>query len=299
MKDPRIVVAIPCYNEEASIADVVRDFQRHLPEAEVHVFDNASTDRSAALAAEAGAVVHAVLRRGKGNVMRRVLGSFPVDALIIIDGDGTYLAEDARRLLAPVLEGRADMTVGDRLEKADRHALVEMHRFGNEVIVATINMAFGTAFKDVLSGYRCLGRRFIEEVPLLTPGFETEVELTLQALEDEMEILEVPVAYRSRPVNSCSKLRPYSDGWRIILTIAMLLRDHYPLRFHFAVGSLLFLTSAAVLFLRHGFVAAFLALLAFFVVGQGFLLNTIGTRFREFKQISLRLRRFDDERRGK
>ncbi|MBF0387037.1 MAG: glycosyltransferase [Candidatus Omnitrophica bacterium] len=295
----RIVVAIPCYNEEAAIVNVIADFQFNLPEAEIHVFNNASTDRSAELAAGAGAVVHEVCRRGKGNVMRQILNTFMADAIIIVDGDGTYLAKDARRLLAPVLAAKADMAVGSRLENADPTALVQMHRFGNEVIVSAINLAFGTSFEDVLSGYRCLSRRFVEEVPLLTPGFETEVELTLQALEDDMEIVEIPISYRSRAANSHSKLRPFADGWRIIITIAMLLRDHYPLRFHFGAGGFLFILAAALLLGQQVLMAAFLGLVGFMVIGQGFLLNTIGTRFREYKQVDLRLRRFEDERRRK
>jgi glycosyltransferase involved in cell wall biosynthesis len=227
----RVTVAIPCFNEAPTIAKVVSDFRARLPEAEVVVFDNDSTDGSAEKAREAGARVVREKRRGKGHVMQTILETVDADACVIVDGDDTYYAEDVESLLAPLLEDRADLVVGDRLAQADSIALTDLHRFGNRVILGIINLVFRTSFRDVLSGYRALNRNFMRTVPLITGGFETETELTLQALEKGMVIREVPIRYRARPVGSHSKLNPFADGYRILITMAVLLRNHRPLYF--------------------------------------------------------------------
>jgi glycosyltransferase involved in cell wall biosynthesis len=227
----RVTVAIPCYNEAPTIAKVVSDFRARLPLAEVVVFDNDSTDDSAEKARAAGARVVREKRRGKGHVMQAILETVDADACVIVDGDDTYYAEDAAALLAPLAEDRADLVVGDRLGQADSQALSDLHRFGNRVILAIINLVFRTSFRDVLSGYRAVNRNFMRTVPLITGGFETETELTLQALEKGMVIREVPVRYRARPAGSHSKLSPLADGYRILITMAVLLRNHRPLYF--------------------------------------------------------------------
>jgi glycosyltransferase involved in cell wall biosynthesis len=231
MSHPRVTVAIPCYNEAPTIAKVIADFRARLPEAEVMVFDNDSTDGSAEKARAAGARVVREKRRGKGHVMQSILETVDADACVIVDGDDTYYAEEVHALLAPVLEDRADLVVGDRLGQADSKALSDLHRFGNRVILAIINLVFRTSFRDVLSGYRVVNRNFMRTVPLITGGFETETELTLQALEKGMVIREVPVRYRARPEGSQSKLSPLADGYRILITMAVLLRNHRPLYF--------------------------------------------------------------------
>ncbi|MEW5894764.1 MAG: glycosyltransferase [Candidatus Omnitrophota bacterium] len=283
--DPHIAVAIPCCNEETTIREVIRDFKQALPDAAIHVFDNNSNDHSVQYASEEGAVIHMVPCRGKGRVMRKIFDSIRADALIIVDGDGTYVASEAHLLIKPVLEGKAEMTVGNRLEHAGREALAKMHLFGNHLIVKTINLAFGTSFQDVLSGYRCLSHKCCLEIPLLTSGFEVETELTLQALEEGLTILEIPVSYRPRPKNSRSKLRPFADGWKILLTIAKLLRDHQPLRVYTLMALILFclggLFAAARLLLW-----SLLMILTAVVLGAvGLVLSAIGTRFRELRQI--------------
>ena len=227
----RTTVAIPCFNEARTIDKVVKDFQAQLPEAEILVFDNASTDDSAERAREAGARVIREKRRGKGFVMQSVMENVDADVCVIVDGDDTYFAEDIEQLLAPVREDRADMVVGDRLATASSVALTNLHRFGNRVIQGIINGVFGTRFKDILSGYRVVNRNFMRSVPLITGGFETETELTLQALERGMVIEECPIRYRPRPEGSFSKLSPFSDGYRILITMAVLLRNHRPLYF--------------------------------------------------------------------
>jgi glycosyltransferase involved in cell wall biosynthesis len=235
----RITVAIPCFNEAPTIAKVVTDFRAQLPEAEILVFDNASSDDSAARAQAAGARVIREKRRGKGYVMQTILERVDADCCVVVDGDDTYFAEDVHELLKPVREDRADMVVGDRLREASRDALNDLHRFGNRAILGIINATFRTAFKDVLSGYRVLNRNFLRSVPLITGGFETETELTLQALEQGMLILEMPVRYRARPAGSFSKLSPFADGYRILLTMAVLLRNHRPLYFFSLIALLL------------------------------------------------------------
>jgi len=171
----RTTVAIPCYNEATTIAKVVSDFRKELPEAEILVVDNASSDDSGARAAAAGARVVREKRRGKGYVMQTILETVDADVCVIVDGDDTYFAEDVHQLLLPVTSDQADMVVGDRLKEASSVALNDLHRFGNRAILAIINMAFRTGFQDVLSGYRVMNRNFMDAVPLITGGFETEL----------------------------------------------------------------------------------------------------------------------------
>lgn len=297
----RVAVAVPCYNEALTIARVVRDFRRVLPEARVYVFDNHSTDDSAVRARRAGATVIPVPRPGKGNVMRAIFDSLDADVILIVDGDDTYDAADAPRLIEPVLRGQADMVVGDRLAAAQGDSFRWHRHLGNRLILWGINLMFGSRFRDILSGYRAVSRRLVETVPLLTPGFETETELTLQTLEEGLVIVEVPVAYRSRPEGSHSKLRAFRDGYRIMLTAAILLRDHYPLRLYGLISllSLLaavlsgliwsLLTDGRLALLVLGLTLLF-AFMAMFSLGVGLILSAIVSRFRELKQISRRQR---------
>lgn len=296
---PKIAIAIPCYNEEATIASVIRDFKKAVPEAAIHVFNNCSSDKSVALARAEGVAIHDVRRLGKGNVLRAIFDTVVADAVIVVDGDGTYSADEARQLLRPVLEAQADMVVGDRLTRADQTSLIHLRRIGNRLIVAAINFIFGTAYRDILSGYRVLSRRFIESVPLLTPGFETETEMTLQALEEGFEVVEIPVSYTSRPERSESKLRPFRDGWRIMMTVAMILRDHHPLRLYGFVGAASFGAALLTVFVKwvagthepvlSGLTAA-LIFIGLIALGMGLVLSAINTRLKEIKQIMRRHR---------
>jgi glycosyltransferase involved in cell wall biosynthesis len=240
----RVTVAIPCYNEAPTIAKVVADFRAQLPEAEIIVVDNASTDESAERARGAGARVVREKRRGKGHVMQTILETVTGDVCVIVDGDDTYFAEDVHTLLAPVAADEADMVVGDRLRDASSQALNDLHRFGNRAILGIINFFFRTRYRDILSGYRVMNRNFMRTVPLITGGFETETELTLQALETGMVIKEIPVRYRARPHGSFSKLSPFADGYRILITMAVLLRNHRPLYFFSILAVLLVLADA-------------------------------------------------------
>ena len=302
MSRVRVAVAIPCFNEAPTIAKVVSDFRARMPEAEILVFDNASTDGSAEKARAAGARVVREKRRGKGHVMQAILESVDADACVIVDGDDTYYAEDVEALLAPVLEDRADLVVGDRLGQADSRALSDLHRFGNRVILAIINLVFRTSFRDVLSGYRAVNRNFMRTVPLITGGFETETELTLQALEKGMVIHEVPIRYRARPEGSQSKLSPFADGYRILITMAVLLRNHRPLYFFsllalalvaadlvwagaWAVGALPPYRPAV-----HAAVLASVAAAAAALVLVGVVLNAVTAGFREMVALGRRPR---------
>lgn len=298
----RTTVAIPCYNEATTIAKVISDFRAQLPEAEILVVDNASSDDSGARAAQAGARVVREKRRGKGYVMQTILETVDADVCVIVDGDDTYFAEDVHQLLVPVTTDQADMVVGDRLKQASSVALTDVHRFGNRVILAIINLAFRTDFQDVLSGYRVMNRNFMNSVPLITGGFETETELTLQALEKGMVIREMPIRYRARPEGSVSKLSPFADGYRILITMAVLLRNHRPLYFFssIAVGLLAAdaVYAAALLAHRlppygtlvHAGVMGGMALLACGLVLIGILLNAVSAGFQEMTALHRRPR---------
>ncbi|HET7747582.1 MAG TPA: glycosyltransferase family 2 protein [Vicinamibacteria bacterium] len=298
----KTTVAIPCFNEGPTIAKVVADFRRELPEAEVLVVDNASTDDSAAKAEAAGARVVREKRRGKGFVMQTILETVSSDVCVVVDGDDTYFAEDVHALLEPLSGDRADMVVGDRLRDASSEALTDLHRFGNRAILAIINLVFRTRFRDVLSGYRAMNRQFMRSVPLITGGFETETELTLQALEKGMVIQEVPIRYRARPSGSFSKLSPFADGYRILITMAVLLRNHRPLYFFSIIASGLLAAAAVYAFawvagrlpdygtVTHGLVLAGTVLLAGGIVLIGVLLNAVSAGLRELVALSRRPR---------
>ncbi|MBC8330368.1 MAG: glycosyltransferase, partial [Anaerolineae bacterium] len=171
---PHIAIVLPCYNEAITIQQVIADFRVQLPDAKIHVFDNNSSDDSARLAAEAGATVHSVRKQGKGYVIQKAFEIIVADAIVMADGDDTYFAEDVHKLLEPVLNGNVDMVVGDRLPTASDENMRWHRHLGNRLIVWSINIMFGTRYRDILSGYRVFSRRFVQNVPLLTPGFETE-----------------------------------------------------------------------------------------------------------------------------
>jgi len=297
-----IAVAIPCYNEALTIAKVIKDFRNILHDAPIHVFDNNSTDKSVEIAEKEGAIVHRVRKQGKGNVMQAIFDTIDADALIVVDADDTYCAEDAPKLLEPILTGEADMVVGNRLPSATDESMRRLHQVGNHLIGWIINRMFKTNYKDILSGYRVFSRRFIETVPLLTPGFETETELTLQSLEKGMEIVEIPISYKSRPEGSESKLRSLYDGRRILMTASMLLRDHQPIRLFGLISLVGFLIAAVAAILRiinylgsatlpdkvlTGIIII-VTPLAIVSLAIGLILSAINTRFRELNQIMKR-----------
>lgn len=292
---PSIAVAIPCLDEEQTIGKVIGDMKAALPGAEIVVFDNGSTDRTAAIARASGARVIASPRRGKGNVVRHMASVLEADVYVLIDGDDTYPAAEAPRLLERFFDSGVDMVVATRLDSHDENAFRVFHELGNQLISRTIALLFRTPITDVLSGYRVLSSRFVRLVHLRSEGFEVETEMTLQALAKGLPILECPIAYGCRPPGSRSKLDTLNDGLLILKCILLLFKDYKPFAFFSAVAGLLLLASLAagsapvVDFYRHAYVyhvprailASALAVLAAVSFGVGLLLDTISHYHRE------------------
>jgi glycosyltransferase involved in cell wall biosynthesis len=228
----RIAVLIPCYNEEKTVAQVVRDFRAALPGAMIYVYDNNSADQTIARATETGAIVRSEKYQGKGNVMRRMFSDIEADIYVLVDGDSTYHAASAPEMVDKLLMEQLDMVVGTRLTAHEGDASFRRgHEFGNHLLTGFVSLIFGRQLTDMLSGYRVMSRRFVKSFPALAQGFETETELTIHALELKMPIAEVVTPYGSRPEGSESKLSTYRDGWRILLTIIALFKKERPLVF--------------------------------------------------------------------
>lgn len=242
----RVAVLVPCLDEALTVEKVVRDFLRELPGATVYVYDNGSSDDTARIAEGAGAVVRREKRRGKGFVLARMLDEVDAELYVLVDGDDTYAAESVHALLAPVREGRADMAVGDRLSAFDAGSFRPAHHFGNRLVASTINLAFGSKLRDVMSGLRVFHRELVERVPVVSRGFEIETALTLQCLHRDMVIVEVPIPYRGRPEGSHSKLRTLHDGARVLITIADVLKAYRPLLSFAVVAGALSLCAATL-----------------------------------------------------
>lgn len=297
--DPIVAVLVPCYNEAATIAKVVADFGAALPQARIYVYDNRSEDRTAAIAATAGAIVRTVASRGKGNVIRRMFADIQADVYVLVDGDDTYEAADAPAMVAQLIAEGLDMVVGTRLSVHEQGAFRSGHRLGNDLLTGVVGLIFGRSFTDMLSGYRVFSRRFVKSFPALARGFETETELTVHALGLRMPVAEKTTAYRSRPEASQSKLNTYRDGLRILATILLLFKEERPLLFFnlvFLVLSALSLILAypiVVTYLETGLVPRFptailstgIMILAFLSLASGFILDTVTRGRREFKRL--------------
>ena len=244
MVQDEIAVIIPCYNEAPTIGKVVDDFHRELPEATVYVYDNASTDATAAIAMGHGATVRFEPRQGKGNVCRQMFRDIDADCYLMVDGDDTYPAESALSLCAPILAGEADMVVGDRLSNGTyaQQNTRAFHGFGNDLVRAMIKWIYGYGFEDVMTGYRSMSRPFVKTIPVLSEGFQIETELSIHAVDRRWRIADVPVEYRDRPEGSVSKLNTVRDGLRVIAMIGTLFKDYRPLKF-FSLVALLFCIS--------------------------------------------------------
>ena len=238
-----IAVLVPCHNEELTIRKVIEDARKALPTATIYVYDNNSTDRTGEVARAAGAAVRREPRQGKGNVVRRMFADVDADVYVLLDGDATYEAEAAPRLVKRVLEENLDFLNGARVSEAVE-AYRRGHRFGNYVLTALVRNIFGRQFTDMLSGYKVLSRRFVKSFPAMSRGFEIETELTVHALELRMPCAEELTAYRERPEGSFSKLSTIRDGTRILTLIALLVKNERPLQFFGAIG--LFLIALGV-----------------------------------------------------
>jgi len=237
----KIAVLIPCYNEELTIAKVIKDFQQELPQAVIYVYDNNSNDKTAKIAQEYGAIVKKEYRQGKGNVVRSMFVDIDADIYVMIDGDDTYPANFVHDLIDPVKQGEADMVIGDRhsngtYKEENKRAL---HNFGNNLVKNLINILFHAHLKDIMTGYRVFNKKFVKNMAVNSDGFEIETEMTLHALDKKFLIKEIPIEYRDRPEGSFSKLNTYSDGMKVLKTIMWLFKDYKPLAF-FAFVSLLF-----------------------------------------------------------
>lgn len=296
---PRIAVLVPCYNEEAAVATVVADFRKALPRAEIYVYDNNSRDNTAAVAREAGAIVRSERRQGKGHVVRRMFADVEADIYVLVDGDATYDAPSAQRMIDKLLEEHLDMVVGLRIDQSQA-AYRLGHRTGNRMLTGFLSSTFGHAFKDILSGYRVFSRRFVKSFPVLSDGFEIETELAVYALELSLPVAEVETPYYARPEGSFSKLNTWRDGFRILGTMLKLYRSERPLRFFTVIGILLALAAITlaipivVTFIETGLVPRLptavlsmgLTIMAMLSVSSGLVLDTVTRGRREMKMLA-------------
>ena len=242
MKDKgKIAVLIPCYNESKTIEKVVKDYKKVLPNADIYVYDNNSTDGTDKIAKKAGAIVKYEYRQGKGNVIRSMFKDIDADCYLMIDGDDTYPKENAKEMCDLVLNGKADMVIGDRLSSTYfTENKRPFHNFGNKLVRGLINLLFKSNIRDIMTGYRAFSYEFVKTFPVLSKGFEIETEMTIHALDKNFLLKEIPVEYRDRPEGSVSKLNTYSDGFRVLKTIARLFKEYKPTVF-FSFISLIFL----------------------------------------------------------
>ncbi|HEY6232921.1 MAG TPA: glycosyltransferase [Pyrinomonadaceae bacterium] len=293
----RIAVLIPCYNEEPTVAQVISQFNAELPGAKVYVFDNNSSDQTAAEARRAGAIVFSERRQGKGYVVQAMFRRIDADFYIMVDGDGTYPPDAVHRLLAPVVAGDVDMVIGSRLHVDSQSQFKQMNRLGNRLVRALLNFIFRVQLTDILSGYRVFNRRFVKGLPLFGGGFEIETELTIKAVQRGYRVLEMPVNLSHRPAGSHSKIQFMRDGFLILNTTLALFRDYKPLTFFGSAGLILLLIglipggAVVIEFIRTGFVphlpAALLAVALIFcgVISMtvGLILHSIARRSQELE----------------
>ena len=310
MKDKKIAVLIPCYNESMTIEKVVKDYKKALPNAEIYVYDNNSTDGTDKIAKKAGAIVRYECRQGKGNVIRTMFREIDADCYLMIDGDDTYPAENAKEMCDLVLSGRADMVIGDRLSSTYfSENKRPFHNFGNRIVRFLINFLFKNKVKDIMTGYRAFSKEFVKGFPVLSKGFEIETEMTIHAVDKNFKLVEVPVDYRDRPKGSVSKLNTYSDGIKVIRMIATLFKEYKPFYF-FGLFALLFLILALIFgipvvveYFKIGLVPRFPTLIVasiFLVLSMllwitGIILEVIVKKHKQLYELYLNLRKDNDK----
>lgn len=274
----KVAVLIPCYNEELTIGKVVQDFKKHLPGAVIYVYDNNSTDKTAEIARESGAVIRYERKQGKGNVMRSMFRDIDAECYILVDGDDTYPAESAPELVSAVIDKGGDLVIGDRLSSTYFNENKRLfHNSGNVLVKNLINRFFKSNIKDIMTGYRAFSYEFVKTFPVLSQGFEIETEMTIHALDKNFSIISIPIQYRDRPEGSQSKLNTYSDGFKVIMTIFNLYRLYKPFQFFsifallFLILSIFFFTPVLIDYARTGVVPKFPSLIvstALFVVSS-------------------------------
>lgn len=290
MNDKKIAVLIPCYNEELTVEKTVSDFKRVLPNADIYVYNNNSKDRTKELALKAGAIVKDEYRQGKGAVVRSMFRDIEADVYIMVDGDDTYPAEEVEGLITPVLEGKADMVIGDRLSSTYyTENKRPFHNFGNSLVKGLINFLFKSDINDIMTGYRSFSKKFVKCMPVMSDGFQIETEMTIFALTNNMQVVNVPITYRDRPEGSESKLNTYSDGFKVLLTLFNLFKDNRPFLFFgsisiviFIIGLLIgipvideFIKTAYITKVPSAILAAALMLNAFLMFSVGIILDAI------------------------
>lgn len=248
MKKNTIAILIPCYNEAKTIQKVIHDYKNVLPNADIYVYDNNSTDGTDKLAEEMGAIIKYEYRQGKGNVIRTMFREITADCYLMIDGDDTYPAENAKKMCELILDRKADMVIGDRLSstyfKENKRAF---HNFGNKIVRFLINKIFHNHVKDIMTGYRAFSYEFVKSFPVLSKGFEIETEMTIHAVDKNFKLVEIPVQYRDRPEGSVSKLNTYSDGMKVLKTITTLFKEYKPAFFFNIISIFTFLISVILM----------------------------------------------------
>ena len=300
----KIAVLIPCYNESQTIEKVVTDWRRELPEVVIYVYDNNSTDHTDDIARAAGAVVRYEYQQGKGNVIRRMFREIDAQCYIMIDGDDTYPAEMGREMTDLVLERNVDMVVGDRLSSTYfEENKRPFHNFGNSLVRGTINKLFRSNIRDIMTGYRAFSYEFVKSFPVLSKGFEIETEMSIHAVDKNMNVANVIIEYRDRPEGSESKLNTYSDGFKVLKTIGRLYRNYKPMQFFGIVALILMIISAAMfipvlaIYIQTGLVpnfptlivSGFIALAALESLFSGMILSTLAEKERQEFEFRLQL----------
>ena len=300
----KIAVLIPCYNEEKTIKKVVRDWKKELPEATIYVYNNNSTDRTAEIAKEAGAVVRDEYQQGKGNVIRRMFREIDAQCYVMIDGDDTYPAEFGREMVDKVLERKVDMVVGDRLSSTYfEENKRPFHNFGNSLVRGTINRLFRSNIRDIMTGYRAFSYQFVKTFPVLSKGFEIETEMSIHAVDKNMLVENVIIDYRDRPDGSESKLNTYSDGSKVLKTIMGLYKNYKPMQFFGLLAAILMIIAFAMfmpvfaVYLKTGLVpnfptlivSGFIAMAALQSFFAGLVLSTIVQKDRQLFEYKLQM----------
>jgi len=299
----KIAVLIPCYNEELTIAKVIRDFKKELPDAVIYVYDNNSQDKTYEIAKANSAIVKKEYRQGKGNVVRSMFRDIDADIYIMIDGDDTYPAKFVHSIIEPIKNDEADIVIGDRHSNGtykDENKR-PLHNFGNHLVKKLINKFFKADLKDIMSGYRAFNKKYVKNIPINSSGFEIETEMTLHTLDKNFLLKEIPIEYRDRPEGSFSKLNTFSDGIRVLKTIFWVFKDYQPLKFFSLISGLFFLCS--ILFgigvisefietsyitkIPSAILSVGLMLISVLSLFSGFILDTISKQHREDYELRL------------
>lgn len=310
MSKSKIAVLIPCYNESKTIEKVVKDYKKVLSDADIYVYDNNSTDGTDEIAKRAGAIVKYEYKQGKGNVIRSMFREIDAECYLMIDGDDTYPAENAKEMCELILNHKADMVIGDRLSSTyftENKRL--FHNFGNKIVRFLINKLFHNKIKDIMTGYRAFSYDFVKGFPVLSKGFEIETEMTIHAVDKNYKLVEIPVNYRDRPEGSVSKLNTYSDGFKVLKIIATLFKEYRPSAF-FNIFAFIFLVISCILgvpvfheYFKTGLVprfpslivAGFMLVMAMLLWITGIILQVIVKKNKQMYELYLNLMRNNDE----